>query len=104
MEELAYTSTWYVAHPRAAELAERIAELTPPGLDRVYFTTGGGEANESMWKMVRNWHQANGQPQRTQGHRAQYRLPRHQPGRAVLHRHRRSVANPSNRCLSTSRT
>jgi adenosylmethionine-8-amino-7-oxononanoate aminotransferase len=65
MEELAYTSTWYVAHPRAAEFAERISELTPPGLDRVFFTTGGGEANESMWKMVRNWHQANGQPQRT---------------------------------------
>jgi adenosylmethionine-8-amino-7-oxononanoate aminotransferase len=65
MEELAYTSTWYVAHPRAAELAERIADLAPAGLERVYFTTGGGEANESMWKMVRNWHQANGQPQRT---------------------------------------
>jgi adenosylmethionine-8-amino-7-oxononanoate aminotransferase len=65
MEELAYTSTWYVAHPRAAELAERIADLAPSGLERVYFTTGGGEANESMWKMVRNWHQANGQPQRT---------------------------------------
>lgn len=65
MEELAYTSTWTVAHPRAAELAERIADLAPAGLNRVFFTTGGGEANESMWKMVRNWHQANGQPQRT---------------------------------------
>ena len=65
MEELAYTSTWYVAHPRAAELAERIGNLAPEGLNRVYFTTGGGEANESMWKMVRNWHQWNGQPQRT---------------------------------------
>lgn len=64
MAELAYTSTWYVAHPRAAELAERIAGLAPAGLERVYFTTGGGEANESMWKMARNWHQANGQPQR----------------------------------------
>jgi adenosylmethionine-8-amino-7-oxononanoate aminotransferase len=65
MVELAYTSTWTVAHPRAAELAERIANLAPAGLNRVFFTTGGGEANESMWKMVRNWHQANGQPQRT---------------------------------------
>ena len=65
MIELAYTSTWTVAHPRAAELAERIANLAPAGLNRVFFTTGGGEANESMWKMVRNWHQANGQPQRT---------------------------------------
>jgi adenosylmethionine-8-amino-7-oxononanoate aminotransferase len=64
LEELAFTPTWYVAHPRAAELGERIAGLTPSGLNRVFFTTGGGEANESMWKMVRNWHQANGQPQR----------------------------------------
>ena len=64
-EELAYTPTWTVGHPRAAELAERIAGLTPKGLNRVFFTTGGGEANESMWKMVRQWHQANGQPQRT---------------------------------------
>ncbi len=64
LEELAFTPTWYVAHPRSAELGERIAGLTPPGLNRVFFTTGGGEANESMWKMVRNWHQANGQPKR----------------------------------------
>ena len=64
IEELGFTPTWTVAHPRAAELAERIGDLAPEGLDRVFFTTGGGEANESMWKMVRNWHQANGQPQR----------------------------------------
>jgi len=64
MEELAFTSTWYVAHPRAAELADKIGSLAPAGLERVYFTTGGGEANEAMWKMALNWHQANGQPQR----------------------------------------
>ncbi|HVQ87083.1 MAG TPA: aminotransferase class III-fold pyridoxal phosphate-dependent enzyme, partial [Actinomycetes bacterium] len=64
LEELAFTPTWYVGHPRAAELADRIASLTPPGMNRLFFTTGGGEANESMWKMVRQWHQANGQPQR----------------------------------------
>ena len=64
IEELAFTPTWCVAHPRAAELAERIAGLAPAGLNRVFFTTGGGEANEAMWKMVRQWHQANGQPQR----------------------------------------
>jgi adenosylmethionine-8-amino-7-oxononanoate aminotransferase len=64
LKELAFTPTWTVAHPRAAELGERIAGLAPDGLNRVFFTTGGGEANEAMWKMVRNWHQANGQPER----------------------------------------
>ncbi|MEO8328474.1 MAG: aminotransferase class III-fold pyridoxal phosphate-dependent enzyme, partial [Candidatus Nanopelagicales bacterium] len=64
LQELAFTPTWYVGHPRAAELSERIAGLTPPGLNRMFFTTGGAEANEAMWKMVRQWHQANGQPQR----------------------------------------
>ncbi len=64
MAELTFTPTWSVAHPRAAELAERITDLAPDGLNRVFFTTGGGEANESMWKIVRQWHAANGQPQR----------------------------------------
>jgi adenosylmethionine-8-amino-7-oxononanoate aminotransferase len=64
LEELAFTPTWYVAHPRAAELGDRIAGLAPVGLERVFFTTGGAEANEAMWKMARQWHAANGQPQR----------------------------------------
>jgi len=65
MAELAFTSTWTVAHPRAAELAERLASHAPEGLNRVFFTTGGAEANEAMWKLARQWHAANGQPQRT---------------------------------------
>lgn len=65
MAELAYTSTWTVGHPRAAELAERLASYAPEGINRVFFTTGGGEANEAMWKVARQWHAANGQPQRT---------------------------------------
>ncbi|HVQ17518.1 MAG TPA: aminotransferase class III-fold pyridoxal phosphate-dependent enzyme, partial [Actinomycetes bacterium] len=64
LAELAFTPTWSVAHPRAAELADRIAALAPAGLGRVFFTTGGGEANEAMWKMARQWHAAQGQPQR----------------------------------------
>ena len=64
MVELGYTSNWTQAHPRAIELAERIADLAPGALSRVFFTSGGGEANESAWKLARQYHALRGQPQR----------------------------------------
>ena len=64
LEQLGFTPTWTVAHPRAAEFAERIAEHAPEGMNRVFFTTGGGEANEAIYKFARQWHAANGQPNR----------------------------------------
>ena len=39
--ELAYYTNWSYAHPRAIELAERVASLAPGDLNRVFFTTGG---------------------------------------------------------------
>ena len=65
MSELVFTPSWYVTHPAAAALAERLAGLASPlGLSRVFFTSGGSEANEAAWKLARQWHAANGQPQR----------------------------------------
>ncbi|HKP91323.1 MAG TPA: aspartate aminotransferase family protein [Thermoleophilaceae bacterium] len=63
--ELGFYTTWSYAHPRAIELAAKIASLAPEGLDRVFFTSGGSEAVESAWKLVRNWHRINGEPTRT---------------------------------------
>ncbi len=40
-EELACFPIWSYAHPRAVELAERLAHLAPGDLNRVFFTTGG---------------------------------------------------------------
>ena len=51
-KELDYFSTWSYAHPPAIELAARIASLTPGDLNRVFFTTGGGEAVESALKLA----------------------------------------------------
>src|SRR3954447_14410715 len=65
MRELDFFTTWSYAHPRAIELAARIAGLTPPGLDRVFFTSGGSEAVESAWKVARAWHRLHGAEQRT---------------------------------------
>ena len=66
LSTLPYTPTWYLAHPPAARLAARLARHGAPlGMQRVYFTNSGGEAVESAWKLVRQWHAINGQPQRT---------------------------------------
>jgi hypothetical protein len=62
---LAFNTNWGTAHPPAIELAERLAELAPPGMTRVFFTSGGSEAVEAAWKLVREHFHAIGQPQRT---------------------------------------
>ena len=64
MRALPFTSNWTVAHPRSIELAARIADLAPAGLERVFFTSGGSEAVESAWKLALQYHQANGEPGR----------------------------------------
>jgi adenosylmethionine-8-amino-7-oxononanoate aminotransferase len=63
-ETLAYFPLWTYAHPLAIELSERLAGLAPVGLDRVFLTTGGGEAVESAWKLARQYHRARGEPGR----------------------------------------
>jgi adenosylmethionine-8-amino-7-oxononanoate aminotransferase len=63
-ETLAYFPLWSYAHPNAIELSERLANLAPEGINRVFFTTGGGEAVESAWKLARQYFKAIGQPGR----------------------------------------
>jgi len=63
-QELAYFPLWSYAHPSAIELAERLAELAPGDLNRVFFTTGGSEAVESAWKVARQYFRVTGQPDR----------------------------------------
>ncbi|MFM7597303.1 MAG: aminotransferase class III-fold pyridoxal phosphate-dependent enzyme, partial [Actinomycetota bacterium] len=49
-----------------AELAEMLTtRASSLGMERVFFTNSGGESVEAAWKLVRQWHAANGQPQRT---------------------------------------
>jgi len=62
---LAYFPLWTYAHPRAIELAERIAAYAPGDLNRVFFTAGGSEAVESAWKLARQYFRMTGEPQRT---------------------------------------
>jgi adenosylmethionine-8-amino-7-oxononanoate aminotransferase len=60
--ELAFFPLWSYAHPKAIELAERLASLAPGDLNRVFFTTGGGEAVESAWKLARQYFKTQGKP------------------------------------------
>ena len=65
VEELDFTTLWSYAHPRAIELAARIASLTPGDLNRVFFTSGGSEAVESAIKLTRAYHMRTGNPRKT---------------------------------------
>src|SRR5690348_1193954 len=61
-KELAFFPLWSYAHPRAIELAERLAAGAPGDLNRVFFTTGGGEAVETAWKLAKQYFKLTGKP------------------------------------------
>jgi len=63
-EELDFFVIWSYAHPRAIELATKISSLTPGDLNKVFFTSGGGEAVESALKLARNYHRMRGNGQK----------------------------------------
>ncbi|HEY1277582.1 MAG TPA: aspartate aminotransferase family protein [Thermoleophilaceae bacterium] len=65
VRELGFFTNWSYAHPKAIELAERVAALAPGDMNRVFFTSGGSEAVESAWKLARAYHKLNGDPLRT---------------------------------------
>jgi adenosylmethionine-8-amino-7-oxononanoate aminotransferase len=65
VRELDFYITWSYAHPRAIELATRLASVAPGDLNRAFFTSGGSEAVESAIKLARAYHQQTGNPRKT---------------------------------------
>jgi adenosylmethionine-8-amino-7-oxononanoate aminotransferase len=65
VRELDFYISWSYAHPRAIELATRLAGLAPGDLNRVFFTSGGSEAVESAVKLARAYHLQTGNPRKT---------------------------------------
>jgi adenosylmethionine-8-amino-7-oxononanoate aminotransferase len=66
MAELEYAPLfWNFGNERAAELAHRLVELAPEGIEEVFFTNGGSESCESAIKMARLYHHLRGEPDRT---------------------------------------
>ncbi len=61
-EELAFFPIWSYAHPNAIELADRLAENAPGDLNRVFFSTGGGEAVETAFKLAKYYWKLQGRP------------------------------------------
>ena len=60
-EKLAFFPIWSYAHPNAIELAERLANYAPGDLNKVFFTTGGGEAVETAWKLAKQYFKLTGE-------------------------------------------
>jgi len=61
MRELPFYTNWSYGHPRAIELAEELAGMTPGDLNRVFFTNSGSEAVETAWKLARQYHSLRGE-------------------------------------------
>jgi adenosylmethionine-8-amino-7-oxononanoate aminotransferase len=61
-KELAFFPLWSYAHPPAIELADRLAGYAPGDLNKVFFTTGGGEAVETAWKLAKQYYKLVGKP------------------------------------------
>ncbi len=66
MGTLAYCSGYIgSSNPNAINLAERLAAMTYPSINRFFFTSGGGEASESSFKMSRSYWKRRGKPKKT---------------------------------------
>ena len=63
--EMDFAPPFQMAHPKAFELAERVAELTPAGLNRVFFTNSGSESADTALKMAIAYHRVRGEGSRT---------------------------------------
>ncbi|HJV71114.1 aspartate aminotransferase family protein [Ideonella sp.] len=63
--ELDYAPPFQMGHPKAFELAQKVAELSPAGLNKVFFTNSGSESVETALKMAIAYHRVRGEGQRT---------------------------------------
>ncbi len=63
--ELDFVSSFQRSHPKAFEAAEKVAALTPEGIDKVFFCSSGSEAVDTAMKIAMAYHRARGQSSRT---------------------------------------
>jgi beta-alanine--pyruvate transaminase len=65
MATMDYSPAFQFGHPLSFELANRIRDLTPEGLDYVFFTGSGSESADTSLKMARAYWRAKGQASKT---------------------------------------
>ena len=65
MKELPFYNAFFqTATPPAIELAEVLAEISPPQFEHVFFSVSGSEGNDTVVRMVRRYWDLLGQPER----------------------------------------
>ncbi|MCY1344826.1 Putrescine--pyruvate aminotransferase [compost metagenome] len=65
MRELPFYNTFFqTAHPPVLELAKALSEITPAGMNHVFFTGSGSEGNDTLLRLVRHYWALKGQPEK----------------------------------------
>ena len=65
LHRLPYYNTFFkTSHMPAIELSELLAEISPPQFNRVFYTSSGSEANDTIIRMVRTYWATKGEPER----------------------------------------
>jgi len=62
--QLDFAPGFQMGHPKAFQLAQRLAEILPGDLDHVFFTNSGSEAVDTALKIALAYYQARGEPRR----------------------------------------
>lgn len=66
MQQLPYYNTFFqTTHPPVIELAAKLAELTPKGLNHTFFANSGSEANDTNIRFVRHYWASLGKPEKS---------------------------------------
>ena len=60
-----FAPSFQMGHPLMFQAASRLAQVTPAGLDRIFFTNSGSESADTALKIALAYHRARGQGQRT---------------------------------------
>ncbi len=63
--EMDFCPPFQMAHPKAFELAERVAQIAPAGMGKVFFANSGSEAVDTALKMALAYHRVRGDASRT---------------------------------------
>jgi putrescine aminotransferase len=65
LRKLPYYNTFFkTSNAPAAELAERLASISPAGLNHVFFANSGSEANDTIVRMIRHYWALEGRPEK----------------------------------------
>ena len=63
--DLDYAMAFQLGHPKAFELASKLTDIAPEGIDHAFFVNSGSEAVETAMKMTLAYHRIRGQGERT---------------------------------------